>query len=296
MLAYAQLSPGKGFQPMRALAYYAQRLVTPAAARRTFSRLIAARVRSRHGDGTAWPEGEDHGRIMADLRRDGIAMLSPVEVSKIDEIAAYFRGQPVQLPDGTEAPLEPEANAPMAAYALHRIVECPGLLDLLNASPLLRIASDYLGCTPTLSSLGVRWSFPNSGTLVRTQSFHRDIDDWRFLKLFIYLTDVDEDSGPHSYVRTSHASSFGWRARAYAEGELKRRFGPDKIATITGPRGTAFVADTIGVHRGLPPTTRPRLVLQAQYSLLPIFAFLYGSRTGEAARVGEAYCNRLLVG
>ena len=34
--------------------------------------------------------------------------------------------------------------------------------------------------------------------------FHFDLDRICWLKVFIYLTDTDEDSGPHEYVETSH--------------------------------------------------------------------------------------------
>jgi hypothetical protein len=120
------------------------------------------------------------------------------------------------------------------------------------------------------------------------------VDDWRFLKLFIYLTDVDEGGGPHCYVRTSHTSAFGWTAKAYTQAELEGRFGADKVTTVTGPKGTTFMADTLGVHRGVAPVTRPRLILQVQYSLLPVFAFLYQPLTG-AGSPEAAYSNRLIL-
>ena len=44
----------------------------------------------------------------------------------------------------------------MAAYPLRTVLESADLLNLVNAPPVLRIAADYLGCKPTLSSLGVQ--------------------------------------------------------------------------------------------------------------------------------------------
>lgn len=236
---------------------------------------------------------------MADLRRDGLAMLPPTATSAIEDLLAYFEQQPVQRADGSEVSLGELAGESTAAYSLQRVLECPGLLALLNAPPILRIMSDYLGCKPTISSLGVRWSFPTDGTPTRTQNFHRDVDDWRFLKLFIYLTDVDEGSGPHCYVRTSHNSAFAWKAKSYSGAELEHRFGPDNLTTVVGPRGTTFIADTLGVHRGAAPISRPRLILQVQYSLLPVFAFLYArppAQVGVRSAAGAEYCNRLVVG
>lgn len=39
------------------------------------------------------------------------------------------------------------------------------------------------------------------------QVFHRDEDDFKFLSLFVYLTDVDGDEdGPHGYLKGTHNS------------------------------------------------------------------------------------------
>ncbi len=53
------------------------------------------------------------------------------------------------------------------------------------------------------------WSFPtktaSEADLSRASfKFHFDLDDWRMLKFFFYLSDVDADAGPHVYVRGSH--------------------------------------------------------------------------------------------
>jgi hypothetical protein len=75
----------------------------------------------------------------------------------------------------------------------------------------------------------------------------------------------------------------------------EKRFGRNAIQTITGPAGTSFVADTYGVHRGAVPSLKPRLILQAGYSLLPIFAFLYRPILVEWRPPVDAYVNRLLL-
>ena len=61
-----------------------------------------------------------------------------------------------------------------------------------------------------------------------------------------------------------------------------------------GPRGTTFVADTLGVHRGVAPTERPRLILQAQYSVLPIYAFRYPPAKSSGPPDGS-YSSRLIL-
>jgi hypothetical protein len=296
MIPYARLTPGPGFQARRALFYYGQRMATAPMVRRALSFFIAATVRARQGGPAIWPRDRTSETALADLRKEGLAMLPPlVPRVEIKRIADYFHGKMVAARNGVRRPVEQvPAGVAAAEYSLETVLACPGLLTLVNAPRVLRIAADYLGCKPTISSLGVRWTFPFSSETTRFQSFHRDVDDWRFLKLFIYLSDVDAGSGPHTFVRRSHDTAFGLTMRAYTRLEIEARFGAHNIATVTGPMGTTFMADTLGVHCGDRPALSPRLLLQVQYSLLPIFAFRYDPVEIEAPMV-DAYCNRLLL-
>jgi hypothetical protein len=296
MLPYAQLAPGPGFRAERALLYYLQRLATAPVARQAVAALIAAALRQFQGKLSGPPLDVEGGCVLAKLRQEGVAMLAPLASNAtFERIAAYFARRPVLGPDGRRHALEElPAGCPTAEYDLQTVLGCREVMALVNAPQVLRLAEAYLGCKPTLSSLGVRWSLPSEMAPPRFQSFHRDVDDWRFLKLFIYLTDVEPDSGPHVYVRGSHRRRFGWRARSYELSEIAARFGADSLLTVTGPRGTTFVADTLGVHRGGPPSDRPRLMLQAQYSLLPVFAFQYQPLEREDRDI-DPYCNRLLL-
>ena len=295
MHTYARLAPGPGFKAHRTLFYYAQRFVTFWPARDAVSGFIARALRAAHGRGD---DALDEGAVVAlgDLERDGLAELAPLAPTKtIDRMRDYFQRQAVLGPGGARMQLKDlPPETPEAGYDLKTIIACPDLMELVNAPAVLQLACAYLHCKPTLSSLGVRWSLPGSGTEALFQGFHRDIDDWRFLKLFVYLTAVTDASGPHCYVRTSHRSSFGFRERRYAQAEIKARFGAGTLRTITGPAGTTFIADTLGIHRGGVPTEAPRLMLQAQYSLLPVFAFQYEPVEAEMLPL-DTYCNRLLV-
>ncbi|WP_454717245.1 hypothetical protein [Caulobacter segnis] len=295
MHPYARLTPGPGFDAHRMLLYYAQRLITFRPARAVVSRCISAVLRLAHGREAVRPDTQC-AQAVKDLEAYGLAELAPLaSTAAVSKMFGYFIEKPVVAPDGSRMLVgDLPAETASASYDLATIIGCPGLVELVNSPAVLKIASAYLHCRPTLSSLGVRWSLPNAGSAALFQSFHRDIDDWRFLKLFIYLTDVTETSGPHGYVRTSHRSTFGFRERRYEISEVGAMFGLDKLQTITGPAGTTFVADTLGIHRGGVPTGSARLILQAQYSLLPIYAFQYAPLDVRTAPI-DPYSNRLMV-
>ena len=296
MIDYARLRPGPGFRPRQALFYYAQRAVPWRGLRRRVAGGIAWVVRRGHGaggDGAANPATADR---LATLERQGLVMLPGlVAPDAARTMLEYFRAQPVVGRDGASVAL---AHLPVgtgaAPYALRTVLECPGLVDLLHAPAVLDTAAGYLGCKPTLSSLGVRWSFPGGAGPQPTQLFHRDPDDWRFLKLFVYLTDVDAGHGPHQYVLGTHRTNGQWRERPQDMAELERRYGEGRLHTVIGPAGTAFMADTYGIHAGAVPTAGARLIVQVQYSLLPVFAFRYQPVALTAQPSYDRYTDRLL--
>ncbi|MFO1060455.1 MAG: phytanoyl-CoA dioxygenase family protein [Dongiaceae bacterium] len=302
LLSYARLRPGRGFRPGRALLYYAQRLVVQSASRRTIARLIAAGIRRSHPPGVLAGEPEGTPRstaVLEQLRRDGCselgALLSPAALA---EIHRFLAKRAVRAADGRSfAADRPPAGVPLGAYALEDVLQCPHLLALANAPALTAVVGAYLGCQPTLSSLGLRWSFPPAapGGSADTQRFHRDPDDGRVLKLLVYLTDVDAGAGPHCFVAGSHRSSGRVFARPYRRDQLAARYGAAAIRDFTGPAGSALLADTYGIHRGGVPSTRPRLAFLAQYSLLPIFAFEYHPVRLARPPAVDRYVNRLLL-
>jgi hypothetical protein len=231
------------------------------------------------------------------LRRHGIARLPELlPAAAISDMLAWLAPREVIGPGGLRGPLAalPVGTA-MAAYALESVLDCPHVLGVMNHPAVIDIAETYLGCRPTISSVGLRWSLPTPARATDVQHFHRDTDDWRFLKLFIYLTEVDAAAGPHLYVTGSHATAGRLRARPYTQAEIEQRYGPAAIQPVTGPAGTSFIADTYGIHAGAVPEARPRLILQVQYSVLPIFAFAYAPVRLPSAPPIDGYRHRLLV-
>lgn len=168
-------------------------------------------------------------------------------------------------------------------------------LELASNPQIVEIVSNYLGCRPTISSLGIRWSFSDPTSSKDIQNFHRDLDDWRTLKYFIYLTDVTADTGPHSYVRGTHKVPCTLRGQLYSLAEVQSRFGKEAPSSVIGERGRAFIADMFGIHRGDLPKTGRRLILQIQYSILPIYAFEYSPLAASLPAGADTYMYRLLV-
>ena len=144
----------------------------------------------------------------------------------------------------------------------------------LSDDPLLKsLASEYLSsrCHLVRSSLAV--SFPqDSPTSGSAQYFHYDIDSFRWLKVFVYLTDVSDLTGPHEYIRGSHIPGSKppeLLLRNYSrlsDDEIDIHYAPHDRVRVTGPKGTVVLADTRCFHKGNNLHSGYRLMYQALYA------------------------------
>lgn len=158
----------------------------------------------------------------------------------------------------------------VANYKRSDLAQIPEVMEIANDPKLLQLAQDFLGATPTISNINCWWSTSNNKEAEQAQFFHRDVDDYRFCKIFIYLTDVAMENGPHVYVEDSPSSNSLTKIRRYQDEEIENEFGKGKIKYFTGKKGSMFMVNTYGFHKGLLPKEGRRLLLQIQYSLNPI--------------------------
>jgi hypothetical protein len=156
--------------------------------------------------------------------------------------------------------------------ALHSI---PVLRALASDQQLRAIARQYLGTEPALIGARMWWSFAGPADTEQKvkagQGFHYDIDGYRGLTFFFYLTDVTPSSGPHVYVRGTHVRK-SWShlvtiSKARSDEEIEERYGPECQTILCGPPGSGFAEDIFGFHKGMHPECADRLIVQVRYGL-----------------------------
>jgi hypothetical protein len=299
-MEYAQLTPGRRFAPLHSLLYYSQRLVTQPALRRLVVRAISGALRLRRGSGRElWAATDAEHASLLDLSRTGYAPLGNLLApAQCDEIRAFLADKPLIDRDRVREHFvlsQSPSGVRVADYHLRDVVACPYILALANSPPLLGLAARYMACKPTISALGLRWSFPLPGASSALQVFHRDSEDWRYLKVLVYLTDVDDDAGPHVYLHGSHLTQAPMRLKFYTDSEIAGAYGAEMLLTAIGPRGFCFAVDTAGIHKGTAPVRQPRLMLQIQYSLLPSYAYRYAPEPYRGPLLLDPYVNRLII-
>ena len=80
------------------------------------------------------------------------------------------------------------------------------------------------------------------------------------------MTDIDIDAGPHQYVYYSQNQKLEKKIsrKIFIENNFDKR----NTFTFTGDAGSAIIADTFGIHRGLEPKRKNRLMMVLCYSLV----------------------------
>ena len=204
----------------------------------------------------------------------------------VQEIKDYAESNPVYafrdpklgflLPDRHKAESMLGKKILLAQY-FNAQQNCPAI-NKIALDPLLNwIALNYIGCVPRYLGAVLWWTYPvmaeRSERLKHAQFFHRDIDDFKFLKFFFYLTDVEVGDGAHWVVAGSHRKAphvsirDRFVTRRFEDEEINNFYEKADLIEVIGPGGTGFSEDTLCVHKAATPTRNPRLILQLQFGL-----------------------------
>lgn len=175
------------------------------------------------------------------------------------------------------------ANVPehikLGRHTIKDNLECPGFIDIMTNENITRTASSYLGAPATLSMAFAMWSFVDPHSAPREmQLFHRDSDDYKFLKFFIFLSETEIGNGQQSFVQSSHIDysmpSEFYRLGRFSEESIRENEN-NKIVNFTGPPGTGWFVDTYGLHKGSVPRKTNRLMIQLQFTYTPVPLYNY---------------------
>ena len=139
---------------------------------------------------------------------------------------------------------------------------------------LIDIAREYFNSEPIFDMPAMWWSTPfgEGPSTEAAQLYHFDLDRVKWLKIFFYVTDVDDFNGPHHYIEKTHkinSKPIELLSRGYqriSDDEIKNYYSSDSFKIIKGKEGSAFAADTLCWHKGKDLTKGNRLVLELNYT------------------------------
>ena len=190
----------------------------------------------------------------------------------VNTLLAHLEDGPTH-PRGMEvsdfSPGKPNPSSPSWWMRTDQIIKSQEVQELLLEDNLIRTAALYLKSRPRIMSLAMWKSYSGFGTDANaSQKYHFDNDRANFLKLFIYLTDVTEQNGPHTYVKGSHNQKpkkllHGEKLEDF---EIERHYRGNVETVITGLKGQAFFADTAAFHKGTKVIAGTRAIFQINYA------------------------------
>ncbi|ELS34326.1 MULTISPECIES: phytanoyl-CoA dioxygenase family protein [Pseudanabaena] len=154
------------------------------------------------------------------------------------------------------------------------LIANPDVQALMADLSILAIAQAYLETQPILDIVTMWWSTALSKTACTdsAQLYHFDMDRIKWLKFFIYLTDVTSDNGPHCYIAGSH--QIGGKPRELlnlgytriSDEDMIKFYPQEKFVEVTAPKGTIVAGDTLCFHKGKPLQKGDRLVLELEFT------------------------------
>ena len=170
-------------------------------------------------------------------------------------------------------------------------------LQLGASERMLDIVNTYLGMWSKISYVD-QWYTPALGPAadrVGSTRWHRDYNDQHLVKVFVYLVDVDEGTGPFEYIPGSarggpYANEWPWNpvAETYPPpDEFARRIPCDAVRTFTAPAGSMIFCNTSGFHRGGFATEKPRSLFVSNYCSPAGLAALVDRNFDVSGAVGE---------
>jgi hypothetical protein len=224
-------------------------------------------------------------KVADELRRSGIftGLVLPDAIRQ--EIARFASETPcfgnferkLEFRAGEHAEAERRfGRAILSGHHFERIAGCEAAVAVQQDPLLLNVARHYLGGEAKLITTRTWWSFPTQSASEADLSrasfkFHFDLDDWRMLKFFFYLSNVDEDAGPHVYMRGSHKKRRLKHQLTLLVGhpaeEVLEFYGEESAVTLTGKAGYGFVEDPFGFHMGTVAKHHPRLMMEVGFGV-----------------------------
>jgi len=150
--------------------------------------------------------------------------------------------------------------------------DSPSLEAITNDPLLTRVASEYLRSPSSAIDSTFWYTFPHATPSSETaQLFHYDLDSIRWLKVFVYLSDVGSENGPHEYVAASHrpenkVPQVLLKEYARIDDQEIDQFYPGRRRQITGEAGTVIFGDTRCFHKGTSVQREHRLIFSPIYA------------------------------
>ena len=206
------------------------------------------------------------------LKRDGAALLAgahlpqavPAAMALQDFFERLEQTGRVKKPDGHR-----KAEFLVRLAGDEEVLAMAPVRDFVLSDELVGMASRYFDQVPILSGVGFWWS-PVNETKAESQLYHYDGEDKSQLKIILNVVDVDENTGPFTFLSAPSSDTIA-ATRRHSErlddDLVETAVGAGAVTRLIGPAGTVGAVDTSRcLHYGSRGNARQRLILMLQFT------------------------------
>ncbi|SRR5579883_1151810 len=197
-------------------------------------------------------------RILNQLKTEGVC------VTSLENLGLNSTSNLLKVAKSQLSRMEPPKNSHTGQRLpqIYTMTELPEYSTWATETRLMNIIENYIGLPVAFHGVHLRKDFPNEnqfGTLL----WHKDAEDRRIIKIFVYLSDVEEHHGPFEYVPLSLTSRYNlnyyriqyelWRSGylGFTDETLNKIVPKSAWKSCPGPAGTVIFVDTKCVlHHG----------------------------------------------
>lgn len=217
-----------------------------------------------------------YSKEIVSLRRNGWLILkSPVFQQVATDISKYADDHSLMDASKSVNPVR----------YIRNISDIPSVHNLLSLPELYSLVSLYIGGPALVYNVAAWIQYPGfTDKQPNTQLWHRDRDDFSFLKMFMNVGDVTHECGPHAFIPGSHSSvqlkdlfvtDDSYKLKII-NGQNHKFLSDDSLMALglvkkpkiwNGPSGLTFLEDTRGFHRAYIPLTTPRLMFSITWTV-----------------------------
>jgi hypothetical protein len=146
------------------------------------------------------------------------------------------------------------------------------IFNFLTSKYLIDIVANYLGCIPILTYSSIWYSDNKKIIDDSSQEYHLDHEDYKQVKGFLYLEDIDENNGAMNLFTSQRSGRIIKKLNYNTSADRKRlkdevfaNYEDEKII-CKGKKGTLYLVDTSKCfHCGSRKSSNSRLLLTFQF-------------------------------
>ena len=149
------------------------------------------------------------------------------------------------------------------------LINNEAIKDFISSDFVIDNISCYLKESFVLSTIRLWWT-PMNNSNISSQLFHLDEEDLTQVKLFINISNVNNDCGPFTFLNAIDSAKIlndrKHEKRRYSDNEVLNVIDEGNLIKLTGDSGSgAFIDTSKCLHYGSRNNSQERIILMAQF-------------------------------